>query len=59
MLLDHGPSDLVVAMSCGLHCVPCHVIERDHVGEDAHRLIEGAEPEDMDTDQSAILEQIP
>lgn len=46
MLSDHGPGDLVVALSCGLHCVPCHVVERDHVGEDAHGLIEGTEPEE-------------
>lgn len=44
MLLDHGPGDLVVALSRGLHRVPRHVVEGDHVGEDAHRLVEGAEP---------------
>lgn len=47
MLPDHGPSDLVVALSCGLNRVPRHVVERDHVGEDAHRLIEGTEPVDV------------
>lgn len=49
MFPDHGPGDLVVALSRGLHCVPCHVVERDRVGEDAHRLVEGAEPEERDT----------
>lgn len=47
VLPDHGPSDLVVALGCGLHRVPCHVVERDHVGENAHCLIEGAEPEEI------------
>lgn len=59
MLLDHGPSDLVVALSRGLHCVPRHVVERDRVGEDAHCLVEGTEPEEMDTEQSDILDPIP
>ena len=42
----------MVALSRGLHCVPRHVVERDHVGQDAHRLIEGTEPEEIDTEQS-------
>lgn len=45
VLPDHGPGDLVVALSRGLHRVPRHVVEGDHVGEDAHRLVERAEPE--------------
>lgn len=44
MLLDHGPGDLVVALSCGLHRMPCHVIESNRVGENAHCLIEWTEP---------------
>lgn len=52
MLPDHGPGDFVVALSCGLHCMPCHVIERYHVGQDAHCLVEGAEPKKMDTQMS-------
>lgn len=51
MLLDHGPGDLVVALSRGLHRVPCHVVERNRVGENAHRLVEGTEPEETDTQQ--------
>lgn len=45
VLLDHGPSDLVVTLSRGLHCVSCHVVERNHVRENANRLVEGTEPE--------------
>lgn len=41
---DHGPGDLVVALSRGLHCVPRHVIEGYYVGQDANSLIEGTEP---------------
>lgn len=41
---DHGPGDLVVALSCGLHRVPRHVVERYDVGQDAYRLIEGTKP---------------
>lgn len=44
VLPDHGPGDFVVALSCGLHGVPGHVVESNHVGEDAHSLVEGAEP---------------
>lgn len=47
MLPDHGPGDLVVALGCGFHRVSGHVIKRYHVGQNAHRLVEGAEPEDM------------
>lgn len=46
MLTDHGPGDLVIALSGGLHSVPGHVVEGDHVGQDAYRLIEGTEPGD-------------
>lgn len=47
VLPDHCPGDLVVALSCGLHRVPCHVVERDHVGENANRLIEWTEPAEI------------
>lgn len=46
VLPDHGPGDLVVALSCGLHCVPGHVIESYHVGQNAHRFVERTEPEE-------------
>lgn len=55
VLPDHGPGDLVVALSGGLHGVPGHVVERDHVGEDAHRLVEGAEPEESRSGQVTSL----
>lgn len=45
VLPDHGPGDLVVTLSRGLHRVPRHVVEGDHVGEDADGLVEWAEPE--------------
>lgn len=44
MLPDHGPGDLVVALSCGFHRMTRHVVERYHVGEDSHGLIERTEP---------------
>lgn len=44
VLADHGPSDLVVALRCGLHCMAGHVVEGDHVGQDAHSFVKGAEP---------------
>lgn len=46
VLLDHGPGDLVVALRCCLHRVSCHVVERYHVGQNAHGLVEGTEPEE-------------
>lgn len=52
MLPDYGPGDFVVALSCGLHRMPCHVIESYHVGENAHCLVEGTEPEEIDTKES-------
>lgn len=45
MLPDHGPGDLVVALSSGLHGVSRHVVEGDHIGENAHSLIKGTESE--------------
>ena len=47
VLSDHGPGDLVIALSCSFHGVSRHVIEGNHVGQDAHRFIEGTEPESM------------
>lgn len=44
VLLDHGPGDLVVALSCGFHRMPGHIVESYHVGENSHRLIEWTEP---------------
>lgn len=58
VLLDHGPSDLVVALSCGLHCVPRHVVERNRVGQNAHCLIEGTKPEETDTEQSKVISNL-
>lgn len=46
VLTDHGPGDLVIALSGGLHGVPGQVVEGDHVGQDAYRLVEGTEPGD-------------
>lgn len=43
---DHGPSDLVVALRCGLHRMAGHVVEGDHVWEDTDGFVEGAEPAD-------------
>lgn len=54
MLPDHGPGDLVVALSCGLDRVPRHVVESNRVGEDAHCLIEGTEPEETSKSQKSI-----
>lgn len=47
MLSDHGPGDLVVALGCGLHRMPGHVIKSYRVGQNAHRLVEGTEPADV------------
>lgn len=44
VLADHGPGDLVVTLGSGLHGVACHVVEGDHVGQDAHCLVEGTKP---------------
>lgn len=44
MFADHGPSDLVVALRCGLHRMAGHVVEGDHVWEDADGFVKGAEP---------------
>ena len=44
VLPDHGPGDLVVTLSRGLHCMSRQVIERNCVGKDAHRFVERAEP---------------
>lgn len=41
---DHGPSDLVVALRCGLHRMAGHVVEGDRVREDADGFVKGAEP---------------
>lgn len=41
---DHCPSDLVVALRRGLNRVAGHVIEGDHVREDADGFVKGAEP---------------
>ena len=54
MLPDHGPGDLVVALSRGLHRVPRHVVEGNRVGENAHRLIEGTEPAEV-CEKSAVV----
>ncbi len=56
MLPDHGPGDFVVALSCGLHCMSCHVVESNHVGEDSHGLVERTEPEEKN--QTAQLPAI-
>ncbi len=45
MLPDHGPGDLIVALCGGLYGMTCHIIERNHVGQDTHRLIEWTKPE--------------
>lgn len=52
VLPDYGPGDFVVALSCGFHRVPCHVIESYHVGENAHCLVERTEPEEIDSKES-------
>ena len=44
MLADNGPGDFVVTLGCSFDRVPGHVVEGDHVGQDAHGLVEGAEP---------------
>lgn len=44
VLPDHGPGDFVVALCCGFHRMPGHVIKRNHVREDANSFVEGAEP---------------
>lgn len=44
VLADHGPSDLVVALRRGLHRVAGHVVEGDHVRQDADSFVKGAEP---------------
>lgn len=41
---DHSPGDFVVTLRCGLHGVAGHVVECDHVREDADGFVEGAEP---------------
>lgn len=46
VLPDHGPGDLVVALSRGLHRVSRHVVECDHVGQNSHRFVERTEPEE-------------
>lgn len=40
---DDVPSHLVVGLRGGLHGVPRHVVERDHVLQHAHGLVERAE----------------
>lgn len=51
VLTDHGPGDLVVALSRGLHRMPGHVVEGDHVGQDAHCLVERTEPGEKESKQ--------
>lgn len=44
VLPDHGPGDLVVALSRGLHRMARHVIERNRVGQNPNCLVERTEP---------------
>lgn len=44
VLPDHGPGDLVVTLSRGLHCMSRQIVEGNRIGEDAHRFVERAEP---------------
>lgn len=44
VLADHGPGDLVVALRSSLHRMPSHVVEGNHVRQDAHSLVEWTEP---------------
>ena len=44
VLADNGPGDLVVTLGCSFDRVPGQVVEGDHVGQDPHGLVEGAEP---------------
>lgn len=45
VLPDHGPGDLIVTLCSGLYGMACHIIERNHVGQDTHCLIKRTEPE--------------
>lgn len=49
VLADDAPGDPVVALSGRLHSMARHFIKRNHVREDAHRLVEWAESRGKET----------